>query len=706
MISVDEWLKSFGFVRNPFETTEAGSEARYATDFLHATFVKPRGFDQILGHPTHPKSSLIFASRGKGKSSTRLMTAHFCREGIFSIDEAQDTDEVGRVLPVHHTRFEDLFGFIGSPKELVSGHVKEILHRTITSYVDMLLSYPDLKGKVELLDPLQKWELQIFLKIYQANVPLDKLRTALEIVGNDIIFSEHKSDLMGFVPSIEIQNHDNISIQELELRLRSIAQLSPTDQLILFMKLISNAGIEAVYILIDGLDETSETVDDFGLASKLILPLLANLNLMNNTPHLAFKVFAPTEMKAALLDKNKIRRDRIDVLDIQLSDEDLSEILTRRLVNCSDDVVSSIDAVCTRDMRGKMESEILSKADGNPRRLILLGRYMINQRCKLIDTNDEQDFYLLTRNDLDHAYAHLPEELKLSNLDSSHEEVKKDQKVVAEEKSYSSYHIRQSLPAHLARAYVGYQHEASLQKRVWHLFDLVEACMAYLALIQIALLWENVGDETPRRIERARLHFKRTYLGRWLYSLNVLPGMCTSMQIKHPFAKKTQKLIQRFGEFLQRVVDQRNQIAHDGPQSDDLNHELINEFDEQLTTFLEAICSIHEGYYLVCPQKIVKREGKFVHQCKKYHGDTAVFPNIELMLNLALSCEHLWLIGREHVLNLHPFLIVESASDNLSEEIWLYQTVEEEFVSYKSYGTGRTIDLSEYLENIQKRLGV
>ena len=133
------WLKSFGFERNPFETTEAGSEATYAMDFLHETFVKPRGFDEILGHPSRPKSTIVFAARGQGKTSARLMTAHFCREGIFPKKLRNLDKENLRVLSIQHTRFEHFAQEAENQTGLVYMHVLEILYRA--SHGAALLSF-------------------------------------------------------------------------------------------------------------------------------------------------------------------------------------------------------------------------------------------------------------------------------------------------------------------------------------------------------------------------------------------------------------------------------------------------------------------------------------------------------------------------------------------------------------------------------------
>lgn len=713
MISLRAWLKSFGFTNNPFETTEAGSEANYSTDFLHVTFVKPDGFDEILGHPLHPKSNLVFAARGKGKSSVRLMTAHFCREGIFAKEDFKGEDELTRVLPVHHTRFERLIEAATSSMALVEAHVTEILNRAIPALVKMLIKYPDLAERVKKMEPLRRLELQSFLVFHQAHVPFHDYKFARDIFGREIIHNDEVHDAIGFSLPGDANYKVGMSAKEIKQRLLEYTQTSPIDQLGRFAALLDDLGIPVVYVLVDCLDEIPETADNFVVAAGLLIPLIANLNLMNNTPHLAFKVFAPAEMTALILEAtDKVRPDRLAIQEIKLSDADLTEILKNRLAYCSNDVVSSMDAVCLQDLRGQMEMEMASRARGNPRHLVLLGRFMLEHRCRLADPKGDQETYLLSRDDLSWA----EEKLQKQRQDTPIVVLAEKNDTAPQAESPSQPHsvsrpddwLRHELPAPLARAYLAYIRERLPHVQIWKLYDLVEACTAYLSLSVIALLYQRVGKLTPRRLKDSNINMGRTSIGKWRYILEKLPGgVCASMRIRHPIVLGAQSLSDQFGDFILEVNEQRNRTAHDGVPSKADCVKIISHLDIPLHKFLSRVNAISQELYLIKVENMLKEKDVFVHHCTWYQGDTLTFPHKKLSLNVGLDSEQLWLAGDKlEPVRIHPLMIATRELKGQPEKVWLYQTVENGEVSYKCFGTGRTLDIERYRRDVGLILGV
>ncbi len=544
MISIDTWLRSFGFHTNPFETTEAGSEVRYATEFLHATFVKPIGFDEILGNPDRPKSSLVFASRGKGKSSTRLMTAHFCKSGLFpgQENEINEAGYVKRVLPVHYTRFEKLFEFSDNSIDLVNAHVDEILHRAVSAFINMLLEYSDISSQVTKADIHTRLDLQLFLVLYQTYASIGKLKEARDILGKEIINYDKEHKKIGFLLPKDKEEQTGLSQREIELYLQMHTQLSPIDQIALFTSLLSQVGIGAVYVLIDGIDEIAKTVDDFNAAADVLLPLLANLNLMNNTPNLAFKVFLPEEMRQTFLEaSNKVRQDRISIYYLNLDDSCMYEILTRRLEYSSNDVVTSMDAVCVPEYRGKIETEIVERSFGNPRRLIWLGYSMIVSRCEIVNENDDEENYQLTKRDLDDSERMLPKELtaglELPEIEPKEANTKKhsdvDKIILSDIKWF-----RHELPAPIAVSYLLYERETDPTKRLWRMYELIEASLAFLAQILLSILHQHLNSTASKKLRNSGLRLDRTSIGSWRIALEKLPGMLAGSGVQSLFAIK------------------------------------------------------------------------------------------------------------------------------------------------------------------------
>ena len=143
--------------------------------------------------------------------------------------------------------------------------------------------------------------------------------------------------------------------------------------------------------------------------------------------------------------------------------------------------------------------------------------------------------------------------------------------------------------------------------KIWKLYDLVEACTAYQTLILISLLHQKIGEDTPKQLKRANIEMSRTHLGKWRYALEKLPGgVCASMNIQHPLVRKTQSLYQRNKSFLAAINEERNQTAHDGPQSEETCSQLLSTYDPDIQKFLHGVRAINKDFYLVRVNQITK----------------------------------------------------------------------------------------------------
>jgi hypothetical protein len=690
MSDINAWLESFGFIRNPFETTEAGSEANYATDFLHETFVKPEGFDNILGHPLHPKSTIIFAARGRGKTSARLMTAHFCQEGLFTNSTKISQPERIRVLPISHTRFEQILGDVEGESSLVDRHVTEILSRAFPSVINMLIRYDELMNKAKNLDIFARLEWQYFLLISKNYLSFSEFEFARNVFGNEIVSFEDISvenikQPLGFpLPKVAQSSNEALN-QEFKKYLASYVKTGPIDLLKRFVTLASDLGFGAVYVLIDSIDEIPETADDFAFAATLLIPLLSNLNLMTNTPHLAFKVFIPYEMKSLLLGATKkIRRDRLSIQEINLRDQDLGEILNRRLFYCSEGAVTSLDAVCEVALRGKITNILVEYADGNPRHLVLLGQYMLESHCQSL-----QDDLLLTQADITAAQVRLHNELaeKIPTIEKQNVIVQEPKDTNVQRVSESWF--RHELPHPIAFSYLVYERENEANLRIWKLYELIEACLAYLSLILLASLVQRLGSETQTRLKRSGLRLNRTSLGIWRILLEKLPGMLAGNGARNYFARACQRLVEKHGDFLQDINDERNRSAHGGPQREDACSALLTKFAIPLRDFMEDLNFLRKSQ-LISVRRVEKRNETYLHHCTQYKGDMPIFSTVEISISAPLDSGCLWFLGEDIPVNLQPWILTKK-DENLGENVWLYQGIKGDSIIYKNCGTGKMV---------------
>lgn len=708
MISVVTWLKSFGFTQDPFSSTEAGGEDIYSREFLHATFVKPDCFDDILGNPHYPKSSLIFAKRGSGKSSARVMLAYDCEQGLFPTGFTNNKKIQGRVLPVLHTRFSGFYKLLSSPIELAEAHTTQILRSSVTALIRMLTTYPDLAEKARQMPPHRRVELQSYLMLDPAGLSFDATQRAHQILGNELFRTEKDERQIGF-PTMAGAPADRQSPDDwMETWLAARPGMGPIDLLERFCNLIADLNILAVYVLMDGLDENWMTVDQPEIASNFLLPLLADLRLMNTIPGLAFKVFAPTEMAAALLDtSHKVRTDRIGQIEIQWDAERLSQILQKRLTFCSDGAVESLGAASAPEFKDKIDLEIVRRCQGIPRRLILLGRYMIQSRCEQAAPNDP---LYLTESDLDQANARLMKELgrQVHQMPASQAEpavVVRENPQAAPAAPLSADWLRRELPFPLAYAYLIYQRETDPDKQLRELTEWIEATLAYLSLVLIGFLYRKVGADTADRLRQIDLSMVRIPLGRWRAALSGLGQLCARLDSRSSFIRQCQHWTEQQSPFLSRMNEVRNQYAHDGTMSrEDCTRQLKNLEPglQEFQTSLRFLAPLH----LVKVTGLVKRESQYVHRCTSYMGDVHIFPTIEITCAEPLDSDALWLVSEDMILKLHPLLIARPTVDGRGEDIWLYHGVNNRNVYYKFYGAGRTQELTAPREQIRHILGV
>lgn len=73
-MSID-FLKSIGFRQDPFASTNAADEP-----LIEEYFVQPPFFPAVVGDPAHPKSNVVFAPRGGGKTAQKIMIEKFSQE--------------------------------------------------------------------------------------------------------------------------------------------------------------------------------------------------------------------------------------------------------------------------------------------------------------------------------------------------------------------------------------------------------------------------------------------------------------------------------------------------------------------------------------------------------------------------------------------------------------------------------------------------
>lgn len=350
--SMERWLAFAGFSSNPFAVHEAGRE-----NLLAQYFVPSPCFDDIVGEPACPRSSVVFAARGCGKTAQRRMIQNLCRSRNLVR---------GRGLATVYSDFEPIAALPADSEshDVVRVHVLQSLHHAVASLTTDLLS--DEKIFIRYCE-LSRWEkVHIHWFLFQFSRELSPVQRA-ELAR------------LGIKPPATHTTSDQDDISEALLnQVEDLALATPIYLMRLFLKLLGGLGYDAHYVLVDGVDELTATASDTESAIRLISPLLSHLSLLD-MPGLAFKFFLPREWTGWLIDRHMIRRDRLQVRYVDWTKPQLVEMLHRRLAAFRGR--ADMDDLCEPDLADCIEMEMARLSLGSPRNLIRLGNFLFSEHC-------------------------------------------------------------------------------------------------------------------------------------------------------------------------------------------------------------------------------------------------------------------------------------------------------------------------------------
>jgi len=153
------------------------------------------------------------------------------------------------------------------------------------------------------------------------------------------------------------------------------------------MNICGELGLDAVYVLVDDVDEPQYYGDlrDFSPAFELIRPLAAAPKLLS-IKGLVFKFFLPMEIKSRA--ETAFRLDKHKAREVLWSDEDLHKVLNKRLevYKRKDEEWASrppphLDDLCVPELRS-LEDKVVKEARGSPRDLLRLCNELLAQHFK------------------------------------------------------------------------------------------------------------------------------------------------------------------------------------------------------------------------------------------------------------------------------------------------------------------------------------
>lgn len=367
--TTEPWWKHHGFTENPFALREAGQELRLSEYFVHG-----QDYDAVKGAQGAHQTAIVFAARGCGKSAYRRMIQTSCRP---------DDDE-SPILAVAHTEFSSvLSASSGLANVTLESHVQALLRSAAATLLRELLRRPT---PFDYLSPEDRSRFSWFVHTYtpRALRPLNLVEELTAIGAAPEIESQTVPEITRsrerFEEWLKRPPMDGIPQARLLLEIERAQPAPPTASTIRdpaalvreFVDLARQSGLQAVYFLVDGLDELRATAADPAAVADLVIPLLAELALMELS-HAAFKFFLPIETTAALRARRASRLDRFPIYHLTWQDADLRQMLRLRLLAFNERGIDSLGAISDEDVAGRIDADLVGMAYGSPRQLLMLG---------------------------------------------------------------------------------------------------------------------------------------------------------------------------------------------------------------------------------------------------------------------------------------------------------------------------------------------
>ncbi|HEX3043085.1 MAG TPA: hypothetical protein VHP56_13440 [Solirubrobacterales bacterium] len=368
MASANQFLARFGFREDPFEHVDAEQEPQ-----LDEYFVPPPYFANVMGDARYPRSHLILAPRGGGKTAQRRMI------------EAE-SERAGNFLCVSYDAFDQPSGF-GSDDADLAYHLNQICRRVLVGVLVQLDLDPELSKSVsEHQRQLLKFQIDRFLGSL-TEVEMRKAVGSLKNFGDMSreFVAKYAGPLKAFASVLMSKiGIDNIQVpaQMLEEAKRDEALGYHFENLLEIAKAI---GFQSTYILVDRVDEMPIT-DTAGKTFAFIWPVLADLHTLE-APGVAFKLFLWDEIAAAI-DESNFRRDRIEIERLKWSQAELSDMLAKRLETYSEGAVTSVNQMVQVGSGFDVHALISYFAHGSPRDMYRLARGIVAEQTRTSDDAD------------------------------------------------------------------------------------------------------------------------------------------------------------------------------------------------------------------------------------------------------------------------------------------------------------------------------
>ena len=353
-----DWLKNLGFDSDPFAKTNADEEER-----LESYFIAPPFYSAVRGDVNTPKSALVFAPRGNGKTALKRKIE------LSSVNED--------FLCITYNSFR----VVG--KRLSDIDQDYHLCNIIRAIVIALITATKALG-IKQLTKNDRHYIYLFAQNYLNTIDQAELKDCISSIKN---FSDKAKEVwntftgpIGLVLN-SLLERVGLASAEIKKFEKSGGNLGDSlDQLKILQTISYKFGYKSIYVLVDRVDENNLTSGGGGNSYKFVASLVTDLQLLE-LPGYGFKFFL---WDLLLADYRKVARpDRVKYYEISWNAKQLTDMLSKRLKAYSSGKVTSLREFREGEFKFDLDLYAAYFAQGSPRNLIRICKEILDQQCEI-----------------------------------------------------------------------------------------------------------------------------------------------------------------------------------------------------------------------------------------------------------------------------------------------------------------------------------
>lgn len=387
---MEELYHHLGFNHNPFSTYSAEEEY----DFLDNIYLNPKFFYSLKSDIANGHSRFILGSRGVGKTALlSQLKAALEKDNNFSIiidnfdgiPESNNNAELIRLIIEDLTKYycvelgkmpKRLRKLTKVQKEKLSFIISEFFVTLSSSEYKILINQTNIYHRANLIRT-------IYNKFF--NKPINFVISGCMEIASDAVkkslgLPEINKEVFykNYLPELNIEQIEKCKI---ELNYKAYKTILSD-----FADIIKSSGYSSVVIFFDKIDEYAQLNNNISLVANFLEGILKDTTiLMNRSYSVVFSIWDAVKPE---LTNNGVRFDKIKPIDITWSDEEIKEILEKRICFFSGGQIT-LDKLIKN--QAKIE-EIITLSNHSPRYIFRLLSYIYD--CQSEINNKAQSFQL------------------------------------------------------------------------------------------------------------------------------------------------------------------------------------------------------------------------------------------------------------------------------------------------------------------------